>query len=423
MKISEPIGNGRLVATLALAMGVMSFDQGSVGYMLPFIKPDLGLSNVEVGVIASIYWVTFAIASYAVGILATRRSAVQHFLVGALALFGLCGCATAWVGGSGELLFARAAMGLLAGALLTLGQSVLGLVSRPDKLSTNMGLVTGFGGSLAGLVAAPVAFVQIASSFGWRTGYFAIALPAWLAAILVSRIGTGPDAGASAPSLSPSQGRSLLASIRVMMSHRNIPLCAVLCSLYVAYLGLGFTFIPIFLVSARGFSPAQMSWMIVVLGLSSILFSIALPAISNRVGRKPVLLVASAASLLTPLAACFYTGPTLILGLLFFLGWPMTGLGTFSMGIIPAESVRSDALTRALGLVIATGVLVGGLAGPAIAGWGADHWGPRAPLFVQAACAALSAAMALGLAETAPRRGSARLHAPGAATVIASPSS
>jgi predicted MFS family arabinose efflux permease len=400
---SNSSGNAKLVATIALAMGVMSFDQGSVGYLLPFIKPDLRLSDTEIGAIASTYWVTFAIASYAIGILASARGVAKRYLIAMLILFGLCAFLSGFVKDSGSLLFARAAMGTLAGALLTLGQSVLGLSSPPDKVGTNMGLVTGLGGSLSGLVVAPVVLVHIATAFGWRAGYFAITLPAWLAALLVflniPKFG-GRDTKAIAVG---NKAAGIVSGLREVVRHRNIVLCTLLCSLYVAYLGLGLTFLPIYFVSVRGFSPTQMSALIVVLGLSSILFAIALPVISNRFGRKPILAVACITSVLAPLAAYYFEGPAIILAALLFLGWSMSGTGTFSMGIIPSETVSGDVLSRALGSVIAFGVLLGGLAGPTIAGWSADRWGGGAPLLVQAACAAIAGLTAMALHETAPQ--------------------
>jgi predicted MFS family arabinose efflux permease len=404
MDNSESLGNTKLVATMSLALGVMSFDQGSVGYLLPFIKPDLGLTITEFGTIASTYWATFAIASYVIAILAAARGATKSYLIGALILFGVCACLSGFVRSTGSLLVARAAMGLCGGALLTLGQSILALGSQPNKVATNMGLVGALGGSLEGLIIAPVILVQIASIYSWRLGYFAIAIPAWLAAILVFHFVPEVSDRATVSPSAQIEIDSFLRSTVGILRNPAVLLCVPLCGLYVAYLGLGSAFLPIYLVEVRGLSPTHMSWMIVTLGLSSILFSIALPAISNRLGRKPVLLIASAASLLAPLAALFYNGSTIVLGLLFFFGWSMSGIGTFSMGIIPAETVPSEVLTRAVGLVIAIGILLGGLVGPLIAGWSADQWGMRAPLFVQATCAALSAVVALALRETAPDR-------------------
>jgi len=334
--------------------------------------------------------------------LANTLGSVRTYLIAVLAAFGLCSLLSTMVEGVNSLLLARAVMGLLAGAILTLVQSLLALGSPPDKVGTNMGLVTGLGGSLCGLILAPIILVQIASAAGWRAGYFAIAVPACIAAALVFwNIRRSGEAQAK-PVANGASTQTLLSGMREIFRHRNIVLCVILCSLYVAYLSLGFTFLPIYLVNIRHFSPTQMSALIVVLGVSSILFTIALPPISNRFGRKVVLIVACGTSMLTPLAAHYFEGPVVVLGALMFFGWALAGAGTFSMGIIPAETVDAEVLSRVIGIVIALGVLLGGLAGPMIAGWSADRWGAGAPLLVEALCAVIATCAAMALHETAP---------------------
>ena len=403
----EP-SNATLVATLAFSMGVMSLDQGSVGYLLPFIQPELRLSNTEVGLIASIYWVAFAVASYVTGNIADSRNDAKSYLVGALLAFGVGAIFSFFVRDLQTLMVARAMMGVIAGVIFTLGQSLLGMLSPPNRLSTNMGLVTAVGGSLSILIIAPAVLVQTASTFGWRAGYLALVLPALIAAGLIRR--NILSFGHNESGVIQKQGtgsRSLFREMVELFRHRNIVVCAVLSSLCVAYISLAFTFLPTYFVAARRVSLSQMSAWMAVLGLSSILFAASLPPISDRVGRKPVLIVAFGSSILAPLAARYFDGPPPVLAVLLFLGWSMSGTGSFPMGIIPAETVQGKTLTRAVGLVIAIGVLFGGLAGPLIAGWCADRWGIGAPLLVQAACAALATLVAMALQETAPRRGTA----------------
>jgi len=394
--------NLTLVLTIALAMGVMSFEQGSLGFLLPFIEPDLHLTSTQVGAAASTYWVMFSIASYGTGILADASGGSRRYLIGALASFGLCSLASSLVVGVGSLLVARAIMGMLAGALMTLTQAILGLNSPPAKVGVNMGLATGLGGSLSALIIAPIALVQVASAFGWRAGYLMIAAPAWVAAALVWRNIVAPGVEGGMPRRAEPTA-STFGGLAEVLRHRNIFLCAILCSLYIAYVSLGMIFLPVFFVRARGFSPTQMSALIAVLGCSSLLFSIALPALSDRIGRKRVLVFACGIGMLTPAAAYFYQGPVIWLVPLLFVGWAMAGTGSFFMGIIPSETVQSELLSRAMGSVIAMGVLLGGLTGPLIAGAFADRFGTAAPLLVQGGCAALAMLTALALYETMPR--------------------
>jgi sugar phosphate permease len=51
-----------------------------------------------------------------------------------------------------------------------------------------------------------------------------------------------------------------------------------------------------------------------------------------------------------------------------------------------------------------TGEVLGGVGGPAIAGWAADHYGQGIPMLMQAGCALIGTLLALFLSETAPAR-------------------
>jgi sugar phosphate permease len=50
------------------------------------------------------------------------------------------------------------------------------------------------------------------------------------------------------------------------------------------------------------------------------------------------------------------------------------------------------------------GELIGGVLTPIGAGWAADQYGLRAPLYIEAACALIAVVLALFLHETAPAK-------------------
>jgi sugar phosphate permease len=96
------------------------------------------------------------------------------------------------------------------------------------------------------------------------------------------------------------------------------------------------------------------------------------------------------------------------LAVLLFIGWAATGVCPLLVAVVPAESVPQELISTAVGLNVALASLVGGVAGPGLAGWAADAWGPRAPIYMTLAAAALAAFLSLFVRETAPRRVAAR---------------
>src|ERR1700730_10185372 len=59
-----------MVTILSLSIGVMGFEQSTIFFLSPFIQPDLKLSNTQIGMLVSGYWICIAISSYAMSVLA-----------------------------------------------------------------------------------------------------------------------------------------------------------------------------------------------------------------------------------------------------------------------------------------------------------------------------------------------------------------
>jgi len=147
-----------------------------------------------------------------------------------------------------------------------------------------------------------------------------------------------------------------------------------------------------------------MSQLMSVLGISAAAFSFVVPRLSDRYGRRPVIVLFCLVGALVPLAALYFQGSTLLLGLLIFLGWSASGTMPLLMATIPAETLPLRYLASATGLVVGLGEIIGGVSAPTLAGRAADLYGLQAPLYIQAGCAILAGVVALGLKETAPAR-------------------
>jgi len=172
----------------------------------------------------------------------------------------------------------------------------------------------------------------------------------------------------------------------------------------VAFVVIGTAYLPLFFIKVRHFMPQPMSVLMSLLGISSMTLGIIVPAIADRIGRKSTAIMSSLLGSLCPLAALYYSGPLAVLGLLMFIGWAPVGASILYFATIPSESVPARAMSTAIGLMVALGTLVGGVAGPSLAGWSADHWGLPTALWLEAGCAVVMAVISLALIETAPPR-------------------
>ena len=191
--------------------------------------------------------------------------------------------------------------------------------------------------------------------------------------------------------------------MRAVLAERNVILCALLGILLVSYLVVCWAFMPLYLTQVRKYDPAVMAWLMGTLGISATVASFAIPALSDRIGRRPVTIAMPLLAIILPLAALYYSGSTWALASIFFVGWAVTGVFPLFMATIPSESVGARHMATALGVCMGTGEVLGGVLSPFIAGYTADRVGLQAPLWMMFGLALVAGVVASGLRETAPR--------------------
>ena len=262
-----------------------------------------------------------------------------------------------------------------------------------------MGIAQGFGSSLMGSFVAPVVLVGFATAYGWRHAFFLAGAPGLLAALLMVWMIREPEPAARRVAAS----RVATGSLRSVLIDGNVIRCALLSIAFVAYLVVTWAFMPLYLVNVRHYDPSTMSWLMGVLGIAATLYSFVIPGLSDRIGRRPVMILVPVLSLILPLGALFYSGPVWGLAAIFFVGWSFTGIMPLFMSTVPSESVNAAHIGTALGLCMGGSEILGGVLAPLAGGFSADHIGLEAPLWGLLMFAVAGSVAALGLRETAPR--------------------
>ena len=391
----------RLIWVLGITFGFVFFDRNAVNFLMPFITTDLNFSNSQVGLIASALSLTWAIAGFLGGALADRTAYRKRILVIAVVAFSICsfisGVATSFL----TLFLARLLMGVAEGPILPVAQSLVAFESSDGRRGYNMGVMQNFGSNLLGSFVAPLVLVAIAAANTWRTAFFIAGFPGLIMALLIVKFVKEPRVH----SLNAAAGiADTHMGAMEMLKHRNMWLCILMTIFMVAWMVLGWSFMPLYYVKVKEFSPRDMSILMSVLGLSAAFFSFVVPGLSDRWGRRPVVIGFNLIGAAVPLAVVYYTGSPYALAALVFLGWSASGTMPLLMGTIPSETIPARYLATAMGLVIGAGEVLGGVSSPAIAGWAADHYSLRVPMFMEAGCALIAAALGLFLTETAPAR-------------------
>jgi len=160
---------------------------------------------------------------------------------------------------------------------------------------------------------------------------------------------------------------------------------------------------PLYLTQLRGYDPQTAGWLMGTLGVSATIGAFLISGLSDRLGRRPLMIAMPLIGVILPLGALYYTGSVWALAGIFFVGWGLNGVFPLFMAAVPSESVDPQHQAAALGLCMGSGEILGGVLAPSIAGVAADHMGLTAPLWIMLGLAFLAGLLALGLRETAPR--------------------
>jgi predicted MFS family arabinose efflux permease len=386
-----------LMVLLSLNFGIVFFDRNAMSYLAPFVKPDLKLTNEQVGLFASGLAFAWAISGFVIGTIADRAGHRKTFLIVTVILFSLCSVASGLAASFLMLLAARMIMGAAEGPLMPISQSFAAAESSPERRGLNMGFVQNFGSNLFGSFVAPLVIVALANAFGWRVSFFLAAVPGLISAFLLWLLVREPKIERAASDESPAR-----MPIAEMLRHRNIWVCMLISVFVVAWMVLGWTFLPLFYVNERVFSTQVMSYLMAVLGISAAAGAFILPGLSDRIGRKPVMIFGALTGVLVPLAAMFWGGSLWILGVLLFIGWLANGVSPLMMATVPSETVPARYVATTAGLVQGFGEIIGAAGGAWAAGRAADAFGLSVTMWIMCACAFIAAMLAMLLQESAP---------------------
>lgn len=387
-----------LTSLLSLNFGFVLFDRNASSFLMPFIQPDLGLNNTQVGLLAGALSLTWSIAALGIGVVSDRTGSRKGLLILSTLAFSLCSFGSGLATTFALLLGTRLLMGAAEGGIMPISQSLIATEVDARHRGLAMGVTQGLGSSLLGSFVAPVMLVAFAEAFSWRHAFFLAGAPGLLMAILMAWFirAPAPAAVREKPSFTSS-------SFRAVLADRNVVLCAVLSILLVSYLIVCWSFMPLYLTQVRGYDAPTMGWLMGALGISATVASSAIPALSDRIGRRGVMIAMPLIAIVLPLAALSFTGPVWALGAIFVVGWCVTGVFPLFMATVPSESVDARHIATALGICMGTGELIGGVLSPFIAGLAADAVGLQAPLWMMTGLALCAGVVALGVRETAPR--------------------
>lgn len=395
-----------LVGLLSLNFGIVFFDRNSLNFLMPFVQPELGLTNSQVGAIAGVFSLFWALSAFGISRLSDLIGNRKLLLVIATLAFSACSVLTGLASTFAMMIGARILMGIAEGGVMPISHAMVASEVEPKWRGLAQGIAQNFGSNFFGSFVAPVVLVLLAQEYGWRNAFYIAGIPGLISAALIWFMLDEPDSKQSlAHGGKTAQARDvgLFAPILEALKVRNVLICVLMGIVLVAYLVICWAFMPLFLTQVRGYSQTETSWLMGTLGISATIGSFAVAGLSDMVGRRPVMIACSFISLLLPLGALYYVGSAWGLAAIFFVGWALNGIFPLFMATVPSESVPPAMAATVFGLCMGSCEILGGAGGPAIAGLMADSYGLSAPLWIMAGLAFCGGVAACFLRETAPR--------------------
>jgi MFS family permease len=387
-----------VVLLLGLAYGFAFYDRQMMSFLAPFVIPEFHLNNFQVGALGSALSLTWAIGAYGFGRWSDKAGVRKPFLLAAMLVFSACSVLSGLATGFWPLLASRMLMGAVEGPFLPICLAIVAATAPARRRGLNSGMVQNLFGSVLGMTVAPLVSVRIATALGWRVSFFTGALPGLVLALLVWLTIREP----AKPSTVGGARKEGTLGLLYMLRQRNIALCGAIGCLAVGACLVVTIFLPVYLVQVRHYTPESMSNTVALLGITAPIGGVVVPGLSDRFGRRPLMIAFTGLMALTPLAALLFHGPEPILMALLFIGW--LGIGSFPlfMAVVPAETLNFRSTAAAMGLVVGIGEIAGGVIAPPVAGRIADSFGLNWPFIIAAVMALGAALVSTALVETNP---------------------
>ena len=381
-----------ILAVLFTARTVMAFQFQTIGASGPALVHDLGFRYSDVGTLIGLYLLPGVAIAFPGGLLGQRFG--TRVALGGLALMAIGGVITGTGLSLGAMSLGRLVSGT-GGVLLNVLLAKMVADWFTDKsLTTAMGLLVtswplGVGAGLAGGHA-------IVAAYGWPALMDTGAALALACLVLVAAVYREPPGAPAAVAMDPKA-----AGLTPYEWRMTVVAGAIWAAYNVAFIVL-ISFAPGFFV-ARGFSPAQGSLVVSLLGWLLVPMIVAGGVLTARLGRPNLLMVTGfVGAALATVAAPLTVAPVA----LFVVIALAAGLPAGPIMALPIQVLRPE--SRATGMGVFFACYYAGMAVlPALAGWLRDHTGnATAPVYF-AAVMMLCALGLLGLFRALQRDGQA----------------
>jgi predicted MFS family arabinose efflux permease len=355
-----------LVIIMFFVWGTLFLDRMSVLYLAPYIAPDLHLRGQQVGMLAAIIAATWAISSLVFGWISDKVGRLK-ILVPMIFMFSILSILSGFAQNFGELLLARAVMGIAEGPCWSVMNALVEQSSTRETRARNVAIVLS-AAALVGLGLAPVLSTQIAAHFGWRVAFFIVGIPGLALGVLTMIFVKEPVVYRKDEVI---EAELRVNDVRALLVNRNILLSCLGASGFLIWSMLYNAFGPLFITQVMGKSGTEAGFIIGAAGVGAFISMVFLtPFVVRYLRNRGTIIVAGIISLFLPMALLtpgLYAMPWLLAAIMFVSACGQI-VAILTIVLIPASSVPPRLVASAIGLCTMISEIVGSVFAPIIAG-------------------------------------------------------
>ena len=359
----------KVVALMTIGFGLVGLDRFIINPLFPVIQKELNLNYQDLGLISGILALAWGLASAMSGPLSDRYGR-KRVLVPAVLIFSLLVAGTGLATGLFSLLLIRGLMGLAEGAYVP--SSIVATIeaSKPSRMGLNIGIQQ-MAAPFVGLGLGPVIGIALLDVLpSWHWVFAVIALPGLVLAYVMSKVMRESQGSVQAIQSAEQVSFKDILPIKSVWVHTLVMVCMFTSAIPLAI------FFPNYMTDYLHLSLESMSQMMIGLGLGSLTGTVILPALSDRLGRKPLMVVGTLVSVV-----CVAWLPTIqlagmeLFAAIFLISFMNAGVIAITIGPLTHLTTPAHLVGTATGVGVGAAEMIGGAIAPAIAGAMAQHIG------------------------------------------------
>jgi MFS transporter, FSR family, fosmidomycin resistance protein len=372
LSVQAKFGGSATVVILVSLAHAMSHAYGALlPLIVPFFQSELQLTYTQIGIMFSVTNLVWGPLQLGFGILGRYRSRKLLLGFGHICQ-GLAVVGTGFVHGFTDLLTWRVVSRIADAPQHPIGNALISHSFGPER--RGLALAINAAGSNLGTVAVPLLGGLLIATIGWRHtlllwGLLGVGVGALVVGFLNEQQRTTRD----------NQGMAKIwGEVWALLRHRDALLLMASHVIGAGGRGLGVAtlYVPLYLSQTLHLQddPVRLGQLVTIMMAGSVIGPLLVGPLSDRVGRKPVLLVDAVIACACYLALLFVAGQSwALLGLL-----AVAGLAIYSEGALMqtalADVADKTSIDMLFGLYFTIGAAIGA-PWAALLGWLVDHYG------------------------------------------------